>query len=99
MATPGSGLIRLRNQTLGPKINFEFDGWLRPVLELKAERSARLRPSEPTLSAARRICESELRSSRSGATRGTLLDNSRNVSSARSTCPLDRRGQAIPSLA
>ena len=47
-------------------MNLVLLGWLRPVRDPKAESSARLRPSEPTLSPAARICERLSRNSRSG---------------------------------
>src|SRR5215207_1065557 len=79
IAYPGSGLINPRSHTLGPKMNLELLGRFRLVMAPNADRSVRLRPSDPTLNVAKRICESELRSSRSGATRQSLLAISRKV--------------------
>jgi hypothetical protein len=35
-----------RIQRASPKMNFMFDGWVRPVTALKGESGQRLRPSE-----------------------------------------------------
>src|SRR5215469_1678175 len=95
MPKPGGGLIRLRNHVDGPKMNFEFDGWFRLVRALYADRIVRLRPSAPTARSARRIADSEDRSSRSGAIRGWARAISRNVSSPKSSVPDDNRGHGM----
>lgn len=69
-ACAGGGLINPRSQTLVPKINLELLGWLRPVLDRKADNSVRLRPSVPTARSLSRKSERLQRSSRKGETRG-----------------------------
>jgi hypothetical protein len=96
-ARPRPGLIRPRNQTAGPKMNFVFEGVFRPVRAPKGESMVRFRPSGPTAISSRRISLSAWRSSLSGASFGYVLAMSRNVSPSTWSRPVVVRGQVIPS--
>ena len=95
-AQPGGGLIKPRSHTAGPKMYREFDGWLRPVRDLNADRIVRLRPSRPTASHDNRSSASELRSSRNGATAGRRAPSAGTRRRPRSRRPLSSRGQGMP---
>jgi len=70
MPNPFGGLIKLRNQTEGPKMYRVFDGWHRPVRERNADNRVLLRPSLPTARSFKRSSDKALRNSRMGATSG-----------------------------
>ena len=70
-------MIRPRNQTLGPKIDLELLGWLRPVRARKADRIVRFLPSLPTCKSFSFISDSEARNSRKGDSVGCVLAFSR----------------------
>jgi len=93
---PGGGLINPRSHTLGPKMNFELLGWLRPVRAWKADNRHRFRPSRPTARSLSRNSDKALRSSRSGATSGCDLAACRKASSDKSSAPVSRRGHGMP---
>lgn len=95
IANPGGGWMRHRNHFDGPKMNLEFDGWLRPVFAANAERRQRFRPSLPTASDSSRSADMACRSSASAPTAGYALAMSENTSPSSASAPVASRGHAM----